>query len=249
MTLLGELYANGLGVPQDDKKAAEWYKLAADRGDADAMFALAMFRLDGRAGPRDRERAPNGSPPRPSSASRSPLTIWRCSISRANCSRRISTAPPNCCASPRRPAIRKRNMRSARSTRTAAACRRTCTRRCSCSALAALADNTDAEVEYAIALYNGDGVDRNQKLAAALFRKAALQGTPIAQDRLAHILASGLGAPADPVEAAKWHLISKARGETDLALDDFVAKLDPDTRAAGEAEAKKWIDALRKPPA
>src|SRR5580704_12577857 len=26
MTLLGELYANGLGVPQDDKKAAEWYK-------------------------------------------------------------------------------------------------------------------------------------------------------------------------------------------------------------------------------
>ena len=24
MTLLGELYANGLGVPQDDQKAAEW---------------------------------------------------------------------------------------------------------------------------------------------------------------------------------------------------------------------------------
>src|SRR5580704_8405952 len=46
MTLLGELYANGLGVPQDDKKAAEWYKLAADRGDREAMFALAMFRLE-----------------------------------------------------------------------------------------------------------------------------------------------------------------------------------------------------------
>src|SRR5580693_420425 len=55
MTLLGELYASGLGVPQDDKKAAEWYKLAADRGDREAMFALAMFRLTGRAGPRDRD--------------------------------------------------------------------------------------------------------------------------------------------------------------------------------------------------
>ena len=55
MTLLGELYANGLGVPQNDKKAAEWYKLAADRGDREAMFALAMFSLAGRAGPRDRE--------------------------------------------------------------------------------------------------------------------------------------------------------------------------------------------------
>ena len=55
MTLLGELYANGYGVAQDDAKAAEWYKFAADRGDANAMFALAMFRLTGRAGPRDRD--------------------------------------------------------------------------------------------------------------------------------------------------------------------------------------------------
>ena len=30
-------------------------QLAADRGDREAMFALAMFRLEGRAGPRDRD--------------------------------------------------------------------------------------------------------------------------------------------------------------------------------------------------
>ncbi|MFZ0989170.1 MAG: SEL1-like repeat protein, partial [Xanthobacteraceae bacterium] len=29
MTLLGQLYADGLGVPQDDRRAAEWYGLAA----------------------------------------------------------------------------------------------------------------------------------------------------------------------------------------------------------------------------
>src|SRR5579863_2269702 len=52
MTLLGGLYAQGLGVAQDDKKAAEWYTLAAARGDREAMFALAMFGLQGRAGPR-----------------------------------------------------------------------------------------------------------------------------------------------------------------------------------------------------
>ncbi|HEY6995463.1 MAG TPA: SEL1-like repeat protein, partial [Xanthobacteraceae bacterium] len=39
MTLLGELYANGLGVERDDKRAAEWYRLAAERGDREAMFA------------------------------------------------------------------------------------------------------------------------------------------------------------------------------------------------------------------
>ena len=84
-------------------------------------------------------------------------------------------------------------------------------------ALASLGDETDAEVEYAIALFNGDGVERNQPLAARLFHKAALKGNPIAQDRLALILANGLGVKADPVEAAKWHLISKAAGETDLS--------------------------------
>ena len=50
MTLLGELYSNGLGVERNDKKAAEWYRLGADRGDREAMFALAMFRLSGRGG-------------------------------------------------------------------------------------------------------------------------------------------------------------------------------------------------------
>ena len=58
MTLLGELYAQGLGVGRDDSKAAQWYKLAAAHGDRDAMFALAMFNFEGRAGPRNRKKAP-----------------------------------------------------------------------------------------------------------------------------------------------------------------------------------------------
>ena len=57
MTLLAELYANGLGVKQDDNKAAEWYGLAAERGDREAMFALAMFRIGGRGGAKSREDA------------------------------------------------------------------------------------------------------------------------------------------------------------------------------------------------
>src|SRR5439155_802476 len=57
MTLLGELYANGYGIARDDAKAAEWYRLAADHGDREAMFALAMFRLGGRAGPVNRDES------------------------------------------------------------------------------------------------------------------------------------------------------------------------------------------------
>src|ERR1700682_3074370 len=45
MTMLGELYANAMGVKRDYAKAADWYKRAADGGDREGMFALAMMRL------------------------------------------------------------------------------------------------------------------------------------------------------------------------------------------------------------
>ena len=126
MTLLGELYANGLGVPQDDAKAADWYKLAAARGDRNAMFALGMFALQGRAGPRDRAQSAKWLAAAANLGHPKPLTISRCSTSRASCSRRISSAPPSFCAPPPTPAARRRNMRSAPSTRTAAAWPPTC---------------------------------------------------------------------------------------------------------------------------
>src|SRR5258705_698126 len=61
MTLRAELYANGFGVVQDDSQAVEWYRAAAERGDREAMFALAMFRIGGRGGPAH----PGGTPTRP----------------------------------------------------------------------------------------------------------------------------------------------------------------------------------------
>ena len=71
--------------------------------------------------PSTASRPPSCSPPPPSSGTFPPPTTSACSISRASCSRRISRARPNCSAAPRRPGIRKRNTRSPRSTRKAAA--------------------------------------------------------------------------------------------------------------------------------
>ena len=92
--------------------------------------------------------------------------------------------------------------------------------------------------EYSIALYNGTGVDKDEAAAAALLQKAARRGSPIAQNRLARVFASGRGLPADPVEAVKWHLISKAGGATDLFLDEFARK-QPPKRARSRRESRQ----------
>ena len=113
-------------------------------------------------------------------------------------------------------------------------------------AAASLADNTDAQLEYAIALFNGTNVTRNEQLAATLLAKAARKGNPVAQNRLANILAVGRGVQANAVQAIKWHTVAKAGGVSDIPLDQFVQQQPPDVRAAGEKLAKPYLDAIKE---
>ena len=56
-TLIGEIYSEGLGVPQDYAKAADSYAKAADLGDPNAQFSLGLLVAEGRGrGHRDRCR-------------------------------------------------------------------------------------------------------------------------------------------------------------------------------------------------
>ena len=247
MTMLGELYAEGLAVPQDDKKAAEWYKLAADRGDRNAMFALAMFRVTGRAGPRDREQSAKWL----AAAAKlgHPLAAYDLALlymegqlfpqdfARAAELLRIAANAGNADAQYALGTFYKEGRGVKKDMAEAVRL----------FALASLADNADAQVEYGIALFNGTGVAKNEAAAATFFYRAALHGNAVAQDRLARMLADGRGLAKNPVQAVKWRLISKARGETDLMLDDYVQSLDAKTRDAGEEAAKPWLDALKKP--
>ena len=47
---LGVLYNNGQGVPRDYAQAAFWYRKAADQGNAEAQFALALVYETGEEG-------------------------------------------------------------------------------------------------------------------------------------------------------------------------------------------------------
>ena len=99
-------------------------------------------------------------------------------------------------------------------------------------------------MEYAIALYNGTGVAKDEVRATALFHRAALRGSPIAQNRLARIYTIGRGAAANPVEAVKWHLIAKAGGNSDPYLDKFAADQTEEVREAAQKAARPWLAVL-----
>lgn len=55
-TALGTIYARSLGVPQDMKKAAEWYQKAADHGETGAMILLGLMFLEGNGVNRDQSK-------------------------------------------------------------------------------------------------------------------------------------------------------------------------------------------------
>ena len=264
MALLGEIYANGFGVRQDDAKAAAWYSLAADRGDRAAAYALAMFRLGARGGPRDVPAAVD-------------LLTRAAKLGHAAAAYDLALLYLDGQQVPRDLARAAELFRQAADAGNPDAQHALATlykegrgvaqdhaEALRLLAAAARAGNTDAEVEYAIALYNGglgrasreaqqkderseEQRQRDRAAAGALFLRAAKKGSAIAQNRLAVMLATGRGLPANPIAAAKWHIIAKAGGDADLALDEFVYGLKPADREAGEKAAKVWLSAASPP--
>ena len=56
-TSLAERYYDGEGVPQNYKKAVEWYEKAANKGDAQSQFNLGVMYADGKGVPQDYQKA------------------------------------------------------------------------------------------------------------------------------------------------------------------------------------------------
>ncbi|MFT6908043.1 MAG: hypothetical protein ACJAS1_004731 [Oleiphilaceae bacterium] len=51
------MYANGEGVPQDDKQAAMWFKKSAEQGDAYSQYVLGVIYTQGKGVPKDNKQA------------------------------------------------------------------------------------------------------------------------------------------------------------------------------------------------
>ena len=51
------MYANGRGVPENDKTAVKWYTLAAEQGYAKAQYNLGLMYANGRGVPENDKTA------------------------------------------------------------------------------------------------------------------------------------------------------------------------------------------------
>lgn len=232
MTLLGELYNQGLGVAQDSRKAAEWYRLAAARGDAHAMASLGLMAADGRgvaANPAEArdwldKAAAKGEPVASYNLALLLLNGKEQDVARAAGLMRVAADAEIGDAQHGLGVLYSRGLGLERNTAEAAKWFHKAARNGSIA----------GTVEYAIALFNGEGVAKNEALAARYFRRAASQGNAIAQNRLARLYATGRGVPRNLVEAAAWHLVASGQGLADGWLDSTLSDLSKEDRTRAE---------------
>ncbi len=241
MTLVGEIYRQGLGVPANQKIATEWYERAAERGDMNATYALAIALLDDASGRRDpakagvllRQAAAAGN-----AAANYNLALALLATGQADDESRAIVALETAAKGGIPDALHalatlaKQGRGMPKSDAQAA----------QWLAKAASAGHLPAEIEYAIMLFNGAGVARDETAAAKLFLRAAAKGNPIAQNRIARLYQSGRGIPPDSIEAAAWHLAARARGLDDPALDQLFDRLTPEQQGRAARLAADRIE-------
>ena len=230
MTLIGEIYRDGLAVRQDVAEAVHWYRLASALGDKQAAFQLGVVLLDGAP---DVPKDLTGAKAQFEKAAGlgHPGALYNLGVLAIE---GVDSAGPDFAKAAdyfKRAALAGDDngaysygvlLRQGRGVPLDIGESAHWLKRAADAGIIA------GQVEYAIMLFNGVGVDRNESEAAKIFQKAAAHDNPIAQNRLAHLYVGGLGVPRDLVQAALWHSFAKAAGLADADLDAATANLTPE---------------------
>lgn len=240
-TLLGRIYAGGLGVPKNPKEAAKWYELGAGKDDVHALVALGKQYAIGDGVKKNKLKAANfferAAKKGEAQAQYNLALIYAKGEGRKQdvfaAAEWLKKAAENDLVVAQYDlgtlyslgqGVKKDLIQAAKWT-----------------GKAAKQGHSTAELEYAIMLFKGRGVKKDQKAAFSFFKSSATKGNPIAQNRLARLYAYGIATNPNPVQAAKWHMIARNAGIADMKMDLFIAKLPKDMKEKAQAE----IDALQ----
>ncbi len=96
-------------------------------------------------------------------------------------------------------------------------------------------------------LVNGVGGERDYDKGFEWLRIAALRGNVVAQNKLAHMYVNALGTRPNPVEAAKWYVLSRRAGLSDPVLEDFYLGINDEQQKQAIDAANRFRRGAQKP--
>lgn len=240
-TLIGEIHANGLGVPQDVPRAITWYAQADQNGDIQATFQLAMIYQTGTGVPRNRERA---------------AALFKKAADGGHVAAKYNLgllhvegtyAEPNLVEAAEligeaaEAGLPEAQYDYAIMLLEGAGVAPNTSEALGLLEMASEQGLPAAQVEYATLLYMGalDGT-RDAEGAARWYGRAAEAGNPVGQVRYAMMLAVAEGVAADLETAAMYRSLARRQGLTEDALDQMLRSTDPATLARAEERARYW---------
>ena len=255
MTLIAELYAHGNGARLDVAEAARWYRLAANLGNREAQFALALLTIQGRGVAKER---PAARALFEAAAASGHAGAWY-NLGVMDIEGGVETAKPDFAAAAAafQKAVDLGEPEAAYALallyREGKGVAADPVRAAELLGVAAREKNTAAEVDLAIMLFNGDeaakdgapekkgsGIPKDEAAAAKLLLAAAARDNAVAQNRVARLLAVGRGLPKNEIEACKWHILARAQGIGDAFLDGVLYALSAEDKAKAETAVRRY---------
>ena len=240
-TLLGRIYAGGLGVPKNTKEAAKWYELGASKDEVHALIALGKQYAVGDGVKKNKFKAANFF--ERAAKKGEPQAQYNLALIYAKGEGRkqdvFAAAEWLKKAAENDLLVAQYDLGTLYSL--GQGVNKDLIQAGKWTGKAAQQGHSTAELEYAIMLFKGRGVKKDQKAAFNFFKSSATKGNPIAQNRLARLYAYGIATNPNPVEAAKWHMIARQAGVTDVKMDLFIANLPKDMKQ----KAQQKVDELQ----
>ena len=240
-TLIGRLYAEGLGVPVNQLTAAKWYRRGAELGDIESMFAFGVILAKGKAIKQDH----NGAADMFERAARKGHAYAHYNLGLLFLSGKGK--PENAFRGAQhleyaaRQGIPEAQYDLAALYQHGHGVDADAYRASSWLRSAADKGLAAAQYEYATVLLRGHGINADRPKILDYLKSAADKGVVGAQNRLGHVYAIGIvGVSKSELEAAKWRMVARDAGFKDKALDAIIAKYPKKLLASARAAASDY---------
>ncbi|MDN5926438.1 MAG: sel1 repeat family protein [Hyphomicrobiales bacterium] len=239
-TLAAEIYARGLGVPRDEKKAAELYGKAAAQGVAAAEFQYALYLMEGRVVPKDEKQAAELMQAAADAGNRLAAFNYAQMLLEKDDSAKGMEKAYDYYGKAAEAGLADAQYAMSQAFANGIGGKLRNDEEARRWLLLAAHQNYDtAELELGTWLVEGRGGPADLEGGFRWLKQAAEGGNVAAENRLAKLYLNGIGTKADKVEAGAWYVLARRAGLSDPQMDIFYSGLSADEQKQAIERANK----------